>query len=81
MQHSGARRRHIFLFNEWFVLLCMSVGLASAKLATNFRKEPDCMALLEFKRRITEDPLHVMSSWNDSTQLCSWTGVTCSVSS
>ncbi|CAL8993991.1 unnamed protein product [Prunus brigantina] len=34
------------------------------------------MALLEFKKRITEDPLHVMSSWNDSSQLCSWTGVT-----
>ncbi|PQQ18674.1 putative LRR receptor-like serine/threonine-protein kinase [Prunus yedoensis var. nudiflora] len=82
MQHSGARRWHIFSFNELVVLLCMSVGLASAKLvATNLRNEPDHMALLEFKKRITEDPLHVMSSWNDSTQLCRWTGVTCSVSS
>ncbi|XP_050113906.1 receptor-like protein 35 [Malus sylvestris] len=37
----------------------------------------DRLVLLDFKKRITEDPLHVMSSWNDSIDLCSWVGVTC----
>ncbi|CAI0416000.1 unnamed protein product [Linum tenue] len=38
----------------------------------------DRMALLEFKAMISEDPLGVLSSWNDSTYLCQWHGVTCS---
>ncbi|KAB2625874.1 LRR receptor-like serine/threonine-protein kinase [Pyrus ussuriensis x Pyrus communis] len=30
-----------------------------------------------FKKRITEDPLSVMSLWNHSTHFCSWVGITC----
>uniref|UniRef100_A0A7N2R2K2 non-specific serine/threonine protein kinase n=1 Tax=Quercus lobata TaxID=97700 RepID=A0A7N2R2K2_QUELO len=39
--------------------------------------ETDRLALLEFKAKITNDPLQVMSSWNDSIQFCQWRGVTC----
>ncbi|XP_059660853.1 putative receptor-like protein kinase At3g47110 [Cornus florida] len=37
----------------------------------------DKLALLEFKSQITEDPLGVLVSWNDSIHFCWWTGVTC----
>ncbi|KAH6836951.1 hypothetical protein C2S53_013427 [Perilla frutescens var. hirtella] len=38
----------------------------------------DLMALLDFKNRITEDPLGIMASWNDSSShYCNWTGITC----
>ena len=36
----------------------------------------DRLALLEFKAKITDDPLQVMSSWNDSIHFCQWQGVT-----
>ncbi|KAI3474194.1 hypothetical protein Pfo_028982 [Paulownia fortunei] len=37
----------------------------------------DLMALLDIKNRITEDPLGIMASWDDSEHYCNWTGVTC----
>ncbi|ONI03273.1 hypothetical protein PRUPE_6G248000 [Prunus persica] len=42
-----------------------------------FGNETDRLALLDLKKRITQDPLHLMSSWNDSFHFCSWVGVTC----
>ena len=39
--------------------------------------ETDRLALLEFKAKIINDPLQVMSSWNDSFHFCRWRGVTC----
>ncbi|XP_062004695.1 probable LRR receptor-like serine/threonine-protein kinase At3g47570 [Rosa rugosa] len=59
-----------------FIVLCISTGLESATLP-NFGNESDRLALLDFKKRITEDPLHIMSSWNESMHFCSWIGVTC----
>ena len=43
--------------------------------------EIDRLALLDFKNQITQDPLQIMSSWNDSIHFCNWIGVTCSPSS
>ncbi|KAL2553474.1 putative LRR receptor-like serine/threonine-protein kinase [Forsythia ovata] len=40
--------------------------------------ETDKLALLAFKSQITEDPIGVLASWNDSLHLCNWTGVMCS---
>ncbi|XP_024195939.1 putative receptor-like protein kinase At3g47110 [Rosa chinensis] len=48
-------------------------GLESTTLP-NFGNESDRLALLDFKKRITEDPLHIMSSWNESMHFCSWIG-------
>ncbi|KAK4582496.1 hypothetical protein RGQ29_025617 [Quercus rubra] len=59
--------------------MCMSSGLKSATIPA-FANETDRMALLDFKNRITKDPLQIMSSWNDSTYFCNWLGVTCSSS-
>ncbi|ONH94987.1 hypothetical protein PRUPE_7G044200 [Prunus persica] len=50
-------------------------------LARNIQRKKtnrtDDMLKDDFKKRITQDPLHIMSSWNDSIDLCSWVGVTC----
>ncbi|KAI7998061.1 LRR receptor-like serine/threonine-protein kinase EFR [Camellia lanceoleosa] len=32
---------------------------------------------LAFKSQIVQDPLQIMSSWNDSLHFCNWAGVTC----
>ncbi|XP_020540234.1 probable LRR receptor-like serine/threonine-protein kinase At3g47570 isoform X2 [Jatropha curcas] len=39
--------------------------------------ETDRLALLEFKSKITDDPLGVMTSWNASFHFCQWYGVQC----
>ncbi|RXI01378.1 hypothetical protein DVH24_014727 [Malus domestica] len=54
----------------------MATGLQSATLST-YRNESDHLALLDFKKRISQDPLQIMSSWNTSIHFCSWVGVTC----
>jgi Leucine-rich repeat (LRR) protein len=59
----------------------MSSGLESARILAFAANETDRLALLDFKSRISEDPLQIMSSWNDSTHFCNWFGVTCSSSS
>ena len=40
--------------------------------------ETDKLALLAIKALITEDPLEVTSSWNESFHFCQWNGVSCS---
>ncbi|XP_042490246.1 probable LRR receptor-like serine/threonine-protein kinase At3g47570 isoform X2 [Macadamia integrifolia] len=37
----------------------------------------DRLALLAIKAYITNDPFHVVSSWNDSVPYCEWPGVIC----
>ncbi|CAA6660886.1 unnamed protein product [Spirodela intermedia] len=37
----------------------------------------DREALLSFKGAISDDPLGALDSWNESTPLCQWHGVTC----
>ncbi|XP_042521186.1 probable LRR receptor-like serine/threonine-protein kinase At3g47570 [Macadamia integrifolia] len=37
----------------------------------------DRLALLAIKARITNDPFHVVSSWNDSIPYCEWPGIIC----
>ncbi|KMT00501.1 hypothetical protein BVRB_9g218000 [Beta vulgaris subsp. vulgaris] len=39
--------------------------------------ETDRMALLDFKAKISHDPLDMLSSWNDTLHFCKWHGVTC----
>ncbi|CAL5426845.1 unnamed protein product [Camellia sinensis] len=56
-----------------FLSLSLS-GHASAAIIGNVT---DKLALLEFKSWLTEDPAGVLDSWNDSLDLCRWTGVKC----
>ncbi|KAF3455302.1 hypothetical protein FNV43_RR05750 [Rhamnella rubrinervis] len=41
--------------------------------------ETDRLALLKFKQAIESDPQRVLSSWNDSVNMCNWVGITCSL--
>lgn len=60
----------LFLFFSW---PCSS--LAASALNGN---ETDTLALLEFKAKITDDPMGIMLSWNATSHFCQWHGVTCS---
>ncbi|RXH81819.1 hypothetical protein DVH24_036160 [Malus domestica] len=69
-----------FLHGFFLLVLCMmSTSPESAAFPgpTLLGNESDRLALLDFKKRITEDPLSVMSSWNHSIHFCSWRGITC----
>ncbi|XP_023898145.2 probable LRR receptor-like serine/threonine-protein kinase At3g47570 [Quercus suber] len=59
-----------------FILLGLWCGLLVTSVVGG-NNETDRLALLEFKAKITDDPLQVMSSWNDSIHFCQWRGVTC----
>ncbi|XP_059458364.1 putative receptor-like protein kinase At3g47110 [Corylus avellana] len=58
----------------------MSSSLKSARIPAYADDESDHLALLDFKNRISEDPLQIMNLWNDSAHFCNWFGVTCSPS-
>ncbi|XP_009338161.2 probable LRR receptor-like serine/threonine-protein kinase At3g47570 isoform X1 [Pyrus x bretschneideri] len=83
MEHSRTIRNLVllkFLHGFFLLVLCMmstcpeSTAFPSSTLLGN---ESDRLALLDFKKRVTEDPLSVMSSWNHSIHFCSWVGITC----
>ncbi|XP_028102993.1 putative receptor-like protein kinase At3g47110 [Camellia sinensis] len=64
------------------VLLCCLSILNSGFTATTssswlMGNKSDRLSLLATKAKIVEDPLHVLSSWNDSIHFCQWQGVTC----
>ena len=81
MTHSCLNYEWLFLITFHGILpLCMSSSLNSAVVSA-FANETDHLALLDFKNRITQDPLQIMSSWNDSIHFCNWLGVTCGPSS
>ncbi|CAN6568467.1 unnamed protein product [Malus baccata var. baccata] len=63
----------------FFSYLCMHAFVldSSLSLALAGSNKTDKLALLEFKARITTDPLGVMSSWNETIHFCQWHGVTC----
>nr|XP_023896914.1 probable LRR receptor-like serine/threonine-protein kinase At3g47570 [Quercus suber] len=58
-----------------FILLCCFGLFFTSVLGRN--NETDRLALLDFKAKISKDPLGVMSSWNDSIHFCQWKGVSC----
>ncbi|KAM3733648.1 hypothetical protein ACB098_11G153100 [Castanea mollissima] len=59
-----------------FILFVLWCGLLVTSIVGE-NNETDRLALLAFKAKITDDPLQVMSSWNDSIHFCQWRGVTC----
>ncbi|XP_062076806.1 putative receptor-like protein kinase At3g47110 [Humulus lupulus] len=58
------------------ILLFIATGDPSVASAHR-SSETDKQALLEIKSQITEDPLQVTSSWNESLHFCQWQGVSC----
>jgi Leucine-rich repeat (LRR) protein len=73
---------NLYMLTQTFLLLplllcCVSDTVrCSAAPDTNTSAETDALALLEFKRAVS-DPGGALSSWNASTRLCQWKGVTC----
>ncbi|XP_038904391.1 probable LRR receptor-like serine/threonine-protein kinase At3g47570 [Benincasa hispida] len=62
----------MLLYNIFLLFLVLAFASTSSSAY-----ESDRSALLDFKGRILNDPLKIMSSWNDSTHFCDWMGVTC----
>ncbi|KAH9771605.1 LRR receptor-like serine/threonine-protein kinase EFR [Citrus sinensis] len=60
----------------YFIFCCFSFSFQSTDCVLK-SNETDQLALLEFKAKVTRDPLHVLSSWNYSRHFCQWKGVTC----
>ncbi|KAL1189112.1 LRR receptor-like serine/threonine-protein kinase EFR [Cardamine amara subsp. amara] len=60
-------------FNALMLLQVCIVVFAQAR----FSNETDMKALLEFKSQVSEDNREVLASWNHSSPLCNWIGVTC----
>ncbi|CAN1187576.1 Probable LRR receptor-like serine/threonine-protein kinase At3g47570 [Linum perenne] len=63
--------------NESLVLaallqLCFFCCCCSSSFGTLSSNETDRLALLSFKFMIANDPLRVLSSWNDSIHFCEW---------
>ncbi|KAI3838999.1 hypothetical protein MKX03_009714 [Papaver bracteatum] len=74
---------------EMKLLLCfltliisyMSMGVNCLAAINDDSKSNDRLALIAFKNEITQDPLGILSSWNNnsnSLHFCKWRGVICS---
>lgn len=59
------------------LVLFFHLSIPKCASAAILKNATDKFALLDFKSKITEDPLGVLNSWNDSLHLCRWTGVKC----
>ncbi|KAL3732376.1 hypothetical protein ACJRO7_029096 [Eucalyptus globulus] len=62
-------------FRSFIFAIAIASCFVRVSLASN---ETDKSALLAFKAGITEDPFRVLSSWNNTVNLCQWYGITCS---
>ncbi|KAK2987196.1 hypothetical protein RJ640_029081 [Escallonia rubra] len=65
---------NLSLILSWLVF---AMNCRESVAAAGFTNETDRQALLAFKDLIQEDPLAVLSSWNDSLHFCEWKGVRC----
>ncbi|XP_056164115.1 probable LRR receptor-like serine/threonine-protein kinase At3g47570 [Syzygium oleosum] len=66
--------------NLQFRCFILAIAIASCfARVSSASNETDKSALLAFKAGITDDPLGVLDSWNNTVNLCRWYGVTCSL--
>ncbi|KAH9769854.1 transcription factor MAMYB [Citrus sinensis] len=63
----------VFCFSFHAILIPEILGVRASEVVGN---ETDRLALLEFKSKITHDPLGALGSWNESIHFCQWHGVT-----
>uniref|UniRef100_A0ACD6A2Z3 Uncharacterized protein n=1 Tax=Avena sativa TaxID=4498 RepID=A0ACD6A2Z3_AVESA len=59
------------------LLLLIASSAARSVVSSTPGNETDRLSLLEFKKAILLDPQQALVSWNESTHLCDWEGVTC----
>ncbi|XP_024011446.1 LRR receptor-like serine/threonine-protein kinase EFR [Eutrema salsugineum] len=60
-------------FTALMLLEVITVVFAQSR----FSNETDKKALLEFKSQVAENKREVLASWNNSSPVCNWIGVTC----
>ncbi|XP_058109263.1 probable LRR receptor-like serine/threonine-protein kinase At3g47570 isoform X2 [Magnolia sinica] len=77
MEFPRSNLRVLWSFILFHAILLSSINPCSPSVFT-LKNETDRLALLAFKYGISEDPLRIFSSWNDSLHFCEWVGVTCS---
>ncbi|XP_047961929.1 probable leucine-rich repeat receptor-like protein kinase At1g35710 [Salvia hispanica] len=61
-----------------FSITLMLFILLTTIPSSHSNNHTDLEALLAFKNSIHDDPLHALSSWNETTHFCRWNGVSCS---
>ncbi|KAL1533794.1 non-specific serine/threonine protein kinase [Salvia divinorum] len=61
-----------------FLTLFLLFILLTTIPSSHSNNHTDLEALLSFKKYIHDDPLHALSSWNETTHFCRWNGVSCS---
>uniref|UniRef100_A0ACD5WC20 Uncharacterized protein n=1 Tax=Avena sativa TaxID=4498 RepID=A0ACD5WC20_AVESA len=59
------------------LLLLIASSAAQSVVSSTPGNETDRLSLLEFKKAILLDPQQALASWNESTHLCDWEGVSC----
>ncbi|CAM0874994.1 unnamed protein product [Alopecurus aequalis] len=59
------------------LLLLTACSAVQAVTSSSAGNETDRLSLLEFKKAILLDPQQALVSWNESTHLCDWEGVSC----
>ncbi|KAK4393583.1 putative LRR receptor-like serine/threonine-protein kinase [Sesamum angolense] len=60
-----------------FLILKLTGSIIFAE-AAHLGNDTDKLALLDIKSHLTDYPVDVFSTWNDSLNFCQWKGVTCS---
>ena len=59
------------------VLIAAASATIQAVTTSTHSNQTDWLSLLEFKKAIVLDPQRALASWNESTHLCYWEGVSC----
>ena len=65
-------------FFLYTVVLCIHLWLLVTASSMLQQNETDRLALIAFKAGITQDPLGMLSYWNDTLHFCRWSSVYCS---
>ncbi|KAI5669814.1 hypothetical protein M9H77_19667 [Catharanthus roseus] len=64
----------------FFIAIFITLNAHDSAAATyNLKNQTDRLVLLNIKLQISDDPLGVLKSWNNSHHHCHWEGVTCNV--
>ena len=76
------RSMGVFHFNlllslYFFILSTVLLLCLSSTISVTNGNETDIRSLLEFKAKITRDPLGVLRSWNGTIHFCQWYGIRC----
>ncbi|XP_054823620.1 probable LRR receptor-like serine/threonine-protein kinase At3g47570 isoform X2 [Prosopis cineraria] len=58
-----------FLFFAFIIPPCKAIS--------SLGNDTDHLSLLKFKESISDDPHHILDSWNATAHFCNWHGVTC----